>query len=123
MISKKGFSYKFDETKCIDCQGNCCIGESGYVWVTKKEIYAISSFLDIKSDDFVSKYLRKISNRYSLKEILLSDDNYVCEFFDIINKQCSIYSVRPSQCVSFPFWDYFKNNTKEVKEECPAIFD
>ncbi|MFB1032365.1 MAG: YkgJ family cysteine cluster protein, partial [Aliarcobacter cryaerophilus] len=28
---------------------------------------------------------------------------------------------RPTQCRTFPFWEYFKNNEKEVYKECPAI--
>ncbi|NLO17741.1 MAG: YkgJ family cysteine cluster protein, partial [Arcobacter butzleri] len=27
----------------------------------------------------------------------------------------------PTQCRSFPFWDYFKDNITEVQKECPAI--
>ena len=123
MIAKDGFAYKFDELKCSSCEGNCCIGESGYIWVTKDEINAFSKFFDIELNEFVSKYLRKVGYKYSLKEIHLSNDNYACEFFDIIKKQCSVYDIRPSQCRTFPFWDYFKENIEEVKNECPAIVD
>ena len=123
MLEHKDYDYKFDEIRCSTCEGNCCIGESGYIWVTKDEISAIALSLDIPQDEFVSKYLRKIDYKYSLKEIHLADDNYVCEFFDIIKKQCVIYETRPSQCRTFPFWEYFKNNVEELKQECPAIID
>ena len=62
-----------------------------------------------------------VNNKYSIKEKLLSKNNYACAFFDVDKKQCSIYEARPSQCRSFPFWEYFKHNVDELKQECPAI--
>jgi Fe-S-cluster containining protein len=121
ILEKDGFNYKFDSLVCSNCEGNCCIGKSGYIWVTKQEIENIASFVKIDFDEFVSSYLRKVNYKYSLKEIHLSNDNYACEFFDIIKKQCSIYDVRPKQCRSFPFWEYFKENLEELQQECPAI--
>ncbi len=123
MIEQEGFSYKFDEFRCASCEGNCCIGESGYIWINKDEILALADFLKISQEELMSKYLRKVGYKYSIKEIRLSEDNYACMFFDIIKKQCSIYDVRPTQCRTFPFWDYFKENLEEVKKECPAIVD
>jgi len=123
MIEQEEFPYKFDELKCSTCEGNCCIGEPGYIWVTQDEIKKIALTLDIELDEFIEKYLRKVGYKYSLKEIHLYDDSYACEFFDIIKKQCSIYDMRPVQCRTFPFWDYFKSNIEELKQECPAIVD
>ncbi|NCB55234.1 MAG: YkgJ family cysteine cluster protein, partial [Epsilonproteobacteria bacterium] len=28
------YPYAFDPSACETCQGNCCIGESGYIWVS-----------------------------------------------------------------------------------------
>lgn len=121
MIEQKGFNYKFDENRCSTCEGNCCIGESGYVWITKDEIKRLSDYLNISTDECYEKYLIKYRFKYSLKEIQLSEDNFVCVFFDLDKKQCSIYDVRPTQCRTFPFWEYFKKNEQEVINECPAI--
>ncbi len=123
MISKDGFSYKFDEFKCSSCEGNCCIGESGYIWITKDEIEKLAEFLDVSVDEVIENSLQKIGYKYSINEVKLSNTNYACKFFDLVKKQCSIYTVRPSQCRSFPFWDYYKDKIDEVKEECPAIID
>ena len=51
----------------------------------------------------------------------LAEDNYACTFFNLEKKQCSIYDVRPVQCRTFPFWEFFKENIEEVYAECPAI--
>lgn len=121
LITKKGFNYAFKPSICDECEGNCCIGESGYIWINKTEINKLASFLNISVDELGLKYLFKVGYKYSLKEKKLSDENYACVFFDIQTKQCSIYDVRPTQCRTFPFWDYFKKNEKEVYKECPAI--
>jgi Fe-S-cluster containining protein len=119
-IKQEGFAFAFNPAACQSCEGNCCIGESGYIWVTPIEIKNIATFLDLSETDFREKHLRKIRYRYSLKERQVGQ-SYECEFFDINKRACSIYDVRPSQCRTFPFWDYFKTHIKEVEEECPGI--
>jgi len=123
MISQAGFNYKFDETKCETCGGKCCIGESGYIWITPQEILKLSKNLNISQQELIDKYLIKYNYRYSIKEKIISKDNFACIFFDTNKMQCSVYDARPNQCRTFPFWDYFRNNVKELKEECPAIVD
>ncbi len=121
IIKKEGFDFAFKLGECEACGGNCCIGESGYIWINKLEIEALSKYLNLDVDKFVSIYLNKIGYKYSIKEVKLAQDNFACCFFDLDKRQCSIYEYRPIQCRTFPFWDYFKKNRKEVFEECPAI--
>ena len=119
-MTKENFNFAFNPSACETCEGNCCIGESGYVWVTPAEIKAIAAHLGLGEEVFRAKHLRKVGYRYSLKENKLGE-SYECAFFDKNKRQCSIYEVRPSQCRSFPFWDYFKEHITEVEEECPGI--
>ena len=123
MIEHKEYPYKFDENKCSSCEGNCCIGESGYIWISKAECEKLATHLNITLDELGMNYLLKIGYKYSIKERQVSQNNYACVFFDLEKKQCSVYEARPSQCRTFPFWEYFKNNINEVKKECPAIVD
>ncbi|AXH10154.1 zinc/iron-chelating domain-containing protein [Malaciobacter halophilus] len=121
ILKEKGYNYCFDAKVCSSCEGNCCIGESGYIWINKQEIEVLSKHLNISLEELRVKYLEKVGYKYSLKEVKLKKNNYACVFFDLEKKQCSVYEARPTQCRTFPFWDYFKNNEKEVYEECPAI--
>lgn len=123
LLTQEDFPYAFEPSACDACEGNCCIGESGYIWITKTEIQKLALHLNISVDEVGLQYLMKVGYRYSIKEKQLSEDNYACVFFDMQKKQCSIYEARPSQCKTFPFWDYFKHNVQEVKDECPAIRD
>ncbi|MBW2568433.1 MAG: YkgJ family cysteine cluster protein [Deltaproteobacteria bacterium] len=120
ILQKKGFDFGFDPRACKNCFGRCCIGKSGNIWVNKEEIEKIADFLDLSAEGFIKYYLRKVYYKYSLKELKIND-SFQCVFFDDKNKNCSIYKVRPTQCRTFPFWEYFKNNTEEVIKECPGI--
>jgi len=123
MIENKDYPYKFDEKVCATCEGNCCIGESGYIWIAKSEIETLAKELHMNLIEFTDKYLFKVGYRYSIKEKIIGEKNYACVFFDLDKKQCSVYNARPNQCRTFPFWEYFKDKIEEVKQECPAIKD
>ncbi len=119
-LSKDGFPFKFDSSKCSECSGKCCRGESGAIFLNSSEIANISNFLKIESSIFIRDYLKKIGFKYSIKELKIGGEHY-CLFFDLDKRNCSIYEVRPTQCKSFPFWDYFKSNKDEVARECIGI--
>jgi Fe-S-cluster containining protein len=117
LIQKDGFNYKFNPKACESCEGNCCIGESGYIWVNDEEIENIAKFLDMSIEKFKKECLIKVGNRFSIKERKYKN-GFACIFF---NKGCIIYPVRPNQCRTFPFWNYFKNNIEELLKECPGV--
>jgi len=121
LMEKEGYSYKFNPMECETCGGRCCTGESGYIWAKYDEIEKMSDFVNLSVEDFATMYLKKVKHRYSLVEKRLGDSDYACIFFDEKMKCCSIYEVRPLQCRTFPFWEQFKNNEDEVREECPGI--
>ena len=119
IISKEGFPYKFNANACKSCEGNCCIGESGYIWVSLKEIEDIAEFLKMDKNFFIDNFLIKVGYKFSIKE-KPHKNGFACIFF---NNGCEIYPVRPKQCRTFPFWDYFKDKSKinSLKKECPGI--
>jgi len=122
LMKKEGYSYAFDSKACQECQGKCCTGESGYIYVNKTEIYAIAKLLNLNVNDFAVKYLFKKGYKYSIKENKF-EDSYECVFYDRQTNGCNIYEARPTQCKTFPFWDYYKQRVSELKEECPGVVD
>ena len=122
IVKKDGYPYAFNSDACSTCQGRCCTGESGYIYVTKAEILAIAELLDMDVNEFGVKYLFKNGYKYSLKENKI-EDSYECVFYDRESNGCKIYMARPNQCKTFPFWDYFKTHVDELKDECPGIID
>ena len=91
----------------FECQGcgRCCRGpEEGYVWVTAEEIATIARHLKIPEAQMRKKYVRRAAGRYSLVEVKGNRD---CVFLDMDEGGCGgcrIYSVRPTQCRTWPFW-------------------
>ncbi|MCW8837778.1 MAG: YkgJ family cysteine cluster protein [Thiovulaceae bacterium] len=122
IIKKDGFNFSFNQDACNECEARCCRGESGYIYVTKTEATAICEYLDIEMKELVEKYLFKKGYKHSIKE-RINGDNHECIFYDEKINGCSIYEARPTQCRTFPFWDYFKTRTRELKDECPGIAD
>jgi Fe-S-cluster containining protein len=84
--------------KCTGC-GQCCTGSPGYVWVSEEEIKALAELLHLLEVDFVKKYIRRIGNRLSLKE---HPKTFDCVFLK--EKKCLVYTHRPVQCRTYPWW-------------------
>jgi len=122
VIKKDGFNFSFNPNACEECQGKCCTGESGYIYVSKTEANAICEHLGLSLKEFVEQYLFKKGYKYSIKERVVNG-SHECIFYDNNINGCGIYEARPTQCRTFPFWDYFKSRVDEVKDECPGIID
>ena len=84
--------------QCTGC-GKCCTGGPGYTWLNENEIVEIAAYLKISVEEFAQRYLRKVGQRFSLKE---DPKNYDCVFLE--GKGCQIYPVRPTQCRTYPWW-------------------
>ncbi len=123
ITKQEGYPYAFDTSACATCQGRCCTGESGYIFLSKSEIMNIAKHLEMDVNDFGVKYLFKKGYKYSIKERKVDENSYECIFYDKNANGCTIYDVRPSQCKTFPFWDYYKTRVNELKLECPGIID
>jgi uncharacterized protein len=122
VIKQDGYPYSFDASACATCQGRCCTGESGYIYVNMTEIEKIADLLNLDVKEFAPKYLFRKGYKYSIKEIVYND-SHECIFYDRESNGCTIYDARPTQCKTFPFWDYFKTRVDELKLECPGISD
>ena len=119
-MKKEGFCYEFNPSKCDECGGKCCTGESGYIWISQSEISNLSKYLNLSVDECKERYLDKFGVRYSIKEAHYQG-GFRCIFFDEVRLNCGIYECRPTQCRTFPFWDYFKKNYDELEKECIGV--
>ena len=122
LIRQDGYPYAFDADACAGCGGRCCTGESGNIFVRPDEIRAIAMLLGLDVESFRAEYLVKKGYKYSLKEKVVGV-SHDCIFYDRGSAGCRIYTARPVQCRTFPFWDYYKGRVDELKAECPGIID
>ena len=104
--------------QCTGC-GDCCTGAPGFVWVNKAEIAQLAELLELGVPEFEAEYVRKVGIRKSLVEFGNGD----CVFFDNKTRKCTVYSARPRQCRTWPFW---RSNLRtpetwaETCQECPG---
>ena len=99
---------------CSEC-GDCCTGEPGYVWVNKAEIAAMCELADVENiEQFEDMYVRKIGIRKSLKEFPNGD----CVFLDSASRRCTVYSARPRQCRTWPFWESNLHTAEDWAQTC-----
>ncbi|GAX84283.1 hypothetical protein CEUSTIGMA_g11705.t1 [Chlamydomonas eustigma] len=85
---------------CTQC-GKCCTGK-GEIWVKEKEATTISDHLNVQLSTFLSTYVKQY-NKYKGFWLLKSrNDSESCIFLE--DNKCSIHSVRPSQCSTYPWW-------------------
>src|SRR4051794_3213394 len=82
---------------CTQC-GDCCTGEPGFVWVNDEEIRSIAALLEITEDEMVARHTRGGPRGRTLREKANGD----CVFFKA-GTGCTIYTVRPRQCRTWPF--------------------
>ena len=103
---------------CMAC-GSCCCdhGEYTYVYLEKEDTPAIAQFLQLSQEEFLRRYCVQEDGFTYLKMVPPG-----CLFLE--GKKCRIYSVRPLQCRTWPFWSSnLEKSTweNEVAPYCPGI--
>jgi Fe-S-cluster containining protein len=83
----------------------------------------IADSMEISVSQLKSDYLRRVGLRMSIIEHDITKD---CIFIHKIDgaKRCMIYSVRPAQCRSWPFWPANLASGKawnEATRKCPGV--
>ncbi len=120
MIKHEDYKFSFDEKACKSCGGKCCTGEHGAIWVSKDECEAFANALNLPLSEFEARFTHRIYGRTSLREKPYID-GYACVFFDETTKGCRFYEIRPQQCRTFPFWECYKSDFRELKQECKGV--
>jgi Fe-S-cluster containining protein len=97
---------------CSQC-GNCCTGGPGHVWVSDEELDRLAEYLKLSRQQVIEQFCRHVNGKYTLDERRTAEGKYDCIFLketkpattgSPARKSCSIYSVRPLQCRTWPFW-------------------
>jgi Fe-S-cluster containining protein len=99
--------------QCTGC-GDCCTGAPGYVWVNKQDIAALAAAVQLDDAEFEARYVRYVGVRRSLVEF----ENGDCVFFDNESRKCRVYSARPRQCRTWPFWESNIRTPQAWRETC-----
>ena len=111
---KKGLQFE-----CKAC-GRCCSGGSGYVWVTQDEIDNIAAQMGLDPQMCEQVFVWTVRGKQrSLKEYPNGD----CVLLSDQTRRCRVYSERPIQCRTWPFWSqnlYSPSTWKATAATCPG---
>ena len=83
----------------------------------KRLIRDLARFHALSVEEFSAQYLRRVSGRLALIEKANGD----CVFY---RGGCTVYSARPTQCRTFPFWpENLRSRAawEQTADECPGI--
>lgn len=106
----------------FECQGSgkCCLsrGTHGYVYLTLKDRRQLARKLQLTTSAFTRRYCVTEDGWVRLKQ----PPGEACRFLD--KKRCTVYSARPTQCRTWPFWPEnmgAKAWDREVTKFCPGV--
>ena len=105
---------------CTQCHA-CCRGEPGVVLLSSSDIKNLCAFLDLTTDSFIKKYTRPIFHAGRPLISLIEKSNNDCIFW---NAGCTVYTVRPLQCSTYPFWNRLMTDEhawQRERQNCPGI--
>jgi len=104
---------------CTRC-GNCCKGAPGMVRASDAEVLALAEHLELDEHAFRDEYTHRLgSGGTTLRE----RSGGACVFWRE-EAGCVVYSVRPRQCRTWPFWKAnlaSERHWAEAAKGCPGI--
>ncbi|EFJ40494.1 hypothetical protein VOLCADRAFT_99692 [Volvox carteri f. nagariensis] len=86
---------------CTMC-GKCCTGE-GEIWMSPEEALRIARHLNMSLQRFLDTHTKQYSKYKGWRMLKTAEGSSACIFLGSDNK-CSVHSVRPSQCSTYPWW-------------------
>ncbi len=108
---------------CTQC-GTCCTGAPGYVWVSDEEVVALAARVGLDVPAFQRHYTRVVRGRgRTLIERPDRERGNACVFWQE-GPGCTVYTDRPRQCRTWPFWRPLiadQESWDEAAEGCPGM--
>ena len=104
--------------KCTGC-GKCCTGPSGSVNLSQVDLERLANFLHQPVGTFVRKYTRTTKGP---RVLIDRADSHDCVF--LIDKTCTVYEARPTQCRTYPWWlsnTHDRQSWDETAGQCEGI--
>jgi hypothetical protein len=104
----------------FECQPGCirCCEQKGFVYVTRDDIARLAAHLGITHTEFKRRYLCGTAPLLRFRK----QRHKQCPFLE--SNGCSVHSIKPLQCSSFPYWPELLANPNERRETakyCPGM--
>lgn len=106
----------------FECQGSggCCVSREGYgyVYMTPEDRRRVAKRLGMKTSVFTQQHCYQVAGIWALRD----GEEGRCRFLQ--GNRCSVYTSRPTQCRTWPFWPETlkpKIWNGELKRLCPGV--
>jgi Fe-S-cluster containining protein len=104
----------------FQCQPGCvrCCEQKGFVYVTREDIARLAEHLGITRAEFRRLYLCGAAPLLRFRK----QRHKACPF--LLADGCSVHTVKPLQCSSFPYWPELMADAGERREAasyCPGM--
>ncbi|MDR2587863.1 MAG: YkgJ family cysteine cluster protein [Spirochaetales bacterium] len=109
---------KFSCTRC----SRCCRHEPGFVFLSSRDLELLARGLGVDGGEVVRLYCRDVPVDGRLRLCLTEKPNLDCVFWE--NGGCAVYSWRPLQCRSYPFWQSnlsSRERWESLRADCPGV--
>lgn len=106
--------------ECTQCH-SCCRHDPGYVFLSESDLANLLQVTGLNRADFLEKYCRWEDLGDGPVLCLTEKSNFDCIFWE---NGCTVYTGRPLQCRSYPFWKGPLQNREQWDWEgrfCPGI--
>ena len=100
---------------------SCCRHESGFVFLSEKDVSVLTAHMRMRYTDFVREFCRWVGDGGDERLSLTEKPNFDCIFWD---GNCTVYQYRPLQCRTFPFWQSMVSSRgawAAAARDCPGI--
>ncbi len=110
---------KFECTQC----GKCCThrGTYAYVYLNREEARSLARLLGLSERTLRRRYTFVDAEGWT--QLKFVDD--ACPFLDRASGSCTVYTARPLQCRTFPFWNELIGKdggwTPQAKTLCEGV--
>jgi len=117
-LSEDAPGLRFECTQC----GKCCTFRDAYahVYLSRAEVKALAAHLELEVRTFRRRYA--FTDEYGWTQLRTAGER--CVFLDADTSRCLVYSARPEQCRTFPFWrDLVEDDawTEEAARICEGV--
>lgn len=108
----------------FQCQPLCtaCCDQQGFVWLTEEDILRIAAHLGLAPAVFEERYVYRAKRLRRLRVPRKAQCPFLFKKGD--RGGCSIHTVKPVQCRTFPFWPELIGSRREwqkIAKYCPGI--
>lgn len=121
MVSRREFlDFTLHSAMRFQCRSGCtrCCEQKGFVYGTGIDIVRLAKHLAITCAEFKRRYLCGTATLLRFRKQRYT----ACPF--LLSNGCSVHSVKPFQCSSFPFWPELlakSSERRKAAEYCPGM--